>query len=180
MRLLRVVSTLALSIDPRNDNAKGDLCFASRFDHAWDGTRSFGVRQLPSPRNEAGTLTHIRLPMGYIANIQFAPFYVAIQKGYFRDAGIEIEFDYKFETDGVKLGGLRRIAVCDCVGRTGFVGACPGIACHLCRRLVSTVSCLGGGEERTGYPDPAGFERQKDRFPRFVRRELCGFACAVI
>jgi len=43
--------------------------------------------------------------MGYIPNIQFAPFYVAIQKGYFRQAGIEIDFDYKFETDGVKLVG---------------------------------------------------------------------------
>lgn len=54
-------------------------------------------------QNEA--LTHIRLPMGYIANIQYAPFYVAVEKGYFRDAGIELEFDYKFETVGVTLVG---------------------------------------------------------------------------
>lgn len=52
-------------------------------------------------QNEA--LTHIRLPMGYIPNIQYAPFYVAVEKGYFKEAGVEIEFDYSFETKGVEL-----------------------------------------------------------------------------
>jgi len=54
-------------------------------------------------QNEA--VNKIRLPMGYIPNIQYAPFYVAIEKGYFKDARIEIEFDYSFETDGVSLVG---------------------------------------------------------------------------
>lgn len=59
----------------------------------------------PPPRTsgQGTSLQKIRLPMSYIPNVQFAPFYVAVERGYFAEAGIEVEFDYKFETDGVKL-----------------------------------------------------------------------------
>jgi len=50
-------------------------------------------------------LDQVRLPMGYIPNVQFAPFYMAVEQGYFQDNGIEIEFDYSFETDGVTMVG---------------------------------------------------------------------------
>ena len=54
-------------------------------------------------------LTPIRLPMGYIPNVQYAPYYIAVEKGFFRDNGLEVEFDYAFETDGVALVGANEL-----------------------------------------------------------------------
>ena len=53
---------------------------------------------LPAPEK-------ITLAMGFIPNVQFAPFYVAEDKSYFAEENLAISFDYGMETDLLKLVG---------------------------------------------------------------------------
>jgi len=61
------------------------------------------------PESAGAELRQIRLPMGYVADPQYAPFYVAVEKGYYAAEGLKIEFDYSFETDGVALVGANEL-----------------------------------------------------------------------
>ena len=52
-----------------------------------------------------GALRKITIGLGYIPDIQFAPFYVAKEKGYFREAGLDVEFKQGFDTNVLQLLG---------------------------------------------------------------------------
>lgn len=55
-------------------------------------------------------LTPITLFLGYVPNVQFAPIYVAMERGYFKDAGIDLKLENSLnETDGLTRIGTNNL-----------------------------------------------------------------------
>lgn len=45
----------------------------------------------------------ITIGMTYIPNVQFAPWYVALEKGFFKEEGLDVVFDYRMDIDALQL-----------------------------------------------------------------------------
>jgi NitT/TauT family transport system substrate-binding protein len=65
------------------------------------------------PAQSPTELRKVTLGVGFIPNVQFAPFYVAQSKGFFADEGLEVEIEYGYENDLVALAaqGEREFAI---------------------------------------------------------------------
>jgi NitT/TauT family transport system substrate-binding protein len=73
--------------------------------------------------------------LGFIPSVQFAPFYLAQGKGYYRDAGIQVTFQNKIDPDLVTLVGQGAIDV----GLADGTSVIPAVSQGIPIRYVATV-----------------------------------------
>jgi len=76
----------------------------------------------------SGALTKVTLLLGFRPDVQFAPFYLAQQKGYYADAGMQVSIEFKQSPDVIRLvaDGRAQFGVADAtdvmVSRTSGIG----------------------------------------------------------
>lgn len=66
------------------------------------------VTPASSPNSTGATVqgaTPVRLGVGFIPNVQFAVYYVGIEKGFYAEEGLDVSLEYGFEDDYLKLVG---------------------------------------------------------------------------
>lgn len=80
-------------------------------------------------------VTKLVVGLGYIPSVQFAPFYLADQAGYYRDAGLDVTFQNKIDPDLVTLVGQGSIDV----GLADGTSLIPAVSQGIPVRYIATM-----------------------------------------
>jgi putative riboflavin transport system substrate-binding protein len=99
-------------------------------------TMAVGACNVGSPASQAPSAgTPLTVGLGFIPSVQFAPFYLAQQKGYYRDAGVQVTFQNKIDPDLVTLVGQGAIDV----GLADGTSVIPAVSQGIPIRYIATV-----------------------------------------
>lgn len=124
------------------------------------------VPQAGPPESPAETsLMKIRLPMGFIPNVQYAPLYVAASKGYFAEAGFEVEFDYSYETDGIALVGAGQLPFTLASGEQVLLARSQGLPVVYALGWFQEYPISLVAKSSTGIEGPDDFRNRKIGLP---------------
>lgn len=80
-----------------------------------------------APTPTATPRQSVTVAMGYIPSVQFAPFYVALAKGYYKEAGLNVTLNYGTEPDLLRLASVGKVTFVDSGGDEVMTAGAQGL-----------------------------------------------------
>ncbi len=124
-------------------------------------------------------LQKVRLGVGFIPNVQFAPLYVAQQKGFYADEGLEVEIEYGFEDDFVTLAaqGEREFAIAS--GDQMILARAQGLPITYVMKWYQRYPVALMIPSAQGVSEPVGLAGKKVGLPGFFGATFVGWKALV-
>lgn len=124
-----------------------------------------GAAQTSSAAATAPTLTPVSLGVGYIPSVQFASFYVAIDKGFFADEGLDVALEYGFENDYLKLVGMGERQFMIGSGDQVILGRAQGLPVRYVMNWFTRYPVIVFAKESAGITTPADLAGKRIGLP---------------
>jgi NitT/TauT family transport system substrate-binding protein len=109
--------------------------------------------------------TAVRLGVGYIPNVQFAVFYVAIEKGFYTEEGLDVTLDYGFENDYLKLVGTNDLQFMIGSGDQVVLGRSQGLPVRYVMNWYSIYPVVVFAKQEAGITRPADLAGKRIGIP---------------
>jgi NitT/TauT family transport system substrate-binding protein len=139
----------------------------------------YPASQAPALPKVAGEPAKVTLAMGYIPSVQFAPFYVAQEKGYFKDAGLDVNFRYGFESDLLKLVGTNELPFMIGSGEEVILGRSQGLPVRYVMRWYRKFPVVLFAKAAKGIKNPADLVGKRVGLPGLFGASYVGWQALV-
>jgi len=116
-----------------------------------------------SPGSSASTA--LKVGLGYIPSVQFAPFYLADQAGYYRDAGLQVTFENKIDPDLVALVGQGTLDIGVADGTSVIPAVSQGIPIRYVATIYGTYPSIVFAKASSGIASAADLRGKKLGIP---------------
>lgn len=113
----------------------------------------------------AASLETVKLGVGYVPNVQFAPFYVGMDKGFFQDEGLALDLAYGFENDYLKLVGVDQLPFMIGSGDQVVLGRAQGLPVRYVYNWYTRFPVVVFAKDSAGIKAPADLKGKRIGIP---------------
>ena len=111
------------------------------------------------------TLKPVSIGVGYIPNVQFAAMYVAMEKGFYADEGLDVSLEYGFENDYLKLVGVNQLQFMVGCGDQVILGRAQGLPVRYVMNWYARYPVVLFAKADAGIHEPADMAGKRIGLP---------------